>query len=66
MPFNKITADHYNERLEEIFNRTKSMKEYDSMKENIQIIIMEELIREDQERIPAKDLLDDSVTCIRI
>ena len=56
----KITVDDFNGRLKEIFATTKSMREYDSIRENIQKIIMEELIREDQEKILANDLQRDT------
>ena len=58
----KMTVDDFNKRLEEIFDTTHSMQEYDSIRDNIQKIIMEQLIREDQDRTSAKDSLNDTGT----
>jgi len=54
----KITVEDFNRRLEEIFDTTWSKNEYDSIKDNIQKIIMEELLREDQERSAAKQYVN--------
>ena len=58
MVIDKITVEDFNRRLEEIFDPTWSKNEYDSIKDNIQKIIMEELLREDQERSAAKQYVN--------
>ena len=47
-------------RLEEIFATSKSMQEYDSIRENIQKIFMEQLIREDQKKMSSNQVLQDT------
>ena len=57
----KMTVDDFNKRLEEIFDTTHSMQEYDSIRDNIHDD-MEELTREDQDRTSAKDYVNDTGT----
>ena len=58
----KTTVDDFNRRLEELLDTTHSMQKYDSIRDNIQKIVMEELISEDQNRTSAKDSLNDTGT----
>jgi len=54
----QITVSDFNAKLEEIFHTTSSQKQYDYVRDNIQKILMEQLIREDEEKTASKQPLE--------
>ena len=54
----KFTISDFNEKLTEIFDTADSMTEYNDFRDIIKQIIFYGLIREDEERMQSKDVLD--------
>ena len=42
------------------------MKEYNNVRDNFKQVILNDLIREDEERMQSKDVLDDNTLCNKI
>jgi hypothetical protein len=57
-----ITVEEFKKRLDSIYQSTASPNKFYSMQENLKEIILNELIREDEERMRTKDMLNDSST----
>ena len=56
----QITVSDFNAKLEQIFDTTASQEDYDSVRDNIEKIIMEELIRDEEEKLKTKSSFQDT------
>ena len=54
------TLSDFNEKLIEIFDTADSMREYNKVRDNIKQVILNDLIREDEERMQSMDVLDEN------
>jgi len=60
MEVEKFTLPDFNEKLLEIFDTADTMREYDNFRDNIKQDLLNDLISEDEERMQATDVLDDT------
>ena len=59
MEVEKFTLSDFNAKLIVIFDTANSMREYNNVRDHIKQVILDDLIREDGERMQSKDVLDD-------
>jgi hypothetical protein len=59
MYFQHMTVDEFKKTLDSIYRSTESPSQFYSIHDNIKVIILKDIIREDEDRMQSKDVWKD-------